>query len=194
MHICSENQSSALHNVGPSYYYNDNGIEPENSTKKDHSELSLLCNANPAYISRKGENVLHHNSEEIHFQPSIKGKTNPSYISIKKGSENKGEEDCFQLSTQHIMNQAYDHISEAQVRGSVENQAMYNTVEEELDGSIHDYFDNTGRPIQMRAYETPLLINKDNYNCAHVDEEENDRHDYDYIENYQGGFFQKKLF
>ena len=191
MPIYSEDQSSTMHNVGPDYDYIDNGREPENSsTKKDHSELSLLRNANPAYISRKGENVLHCNSGEIHFQPSIKGKTSPCYISIKKSSENKGEEDCFQSSTQCIMNQAYDHISKAQVRG-LENKAMHNTVEEELDGSIHEYFDNTGRPIQMRAYEAPLLINKENYNCAHVDEEENDRHDYDYIENYQGGFFQQ---
>ena len=128
MPIYSEDQSSTLHNVGPDYDYIDNGREPENSsTKKDCSELSLLPNANPTYISRKGENVLHCNSEEIHFQPPMKGETNPSYISIKKGSENKGEEDCFQLSTQHIMN--------------------------------------------------------------HADGEENDRHDYDYIENYRGGFF-----
>ena len=187
-------QSSALHNVGPAYDYIDNGREPEKcSTKKDHSQLSLLRNANPAYISRKGEKFLLSNSEEIHFQPSIIGKTNPSYTFIKQGSENKfvpniSKEECFQLSPQQNVNPAYDHI--AQVRGSVENKAMYNTVEEELDGSVDEYFDNTGRPIQMRAYETPLLINKDNYNCAHVDEEENDRHDYDYIENYQGGFFQ----
>ena len=184
-------QSSALYNVGPDYDYIDNGREPKNgSTKKDRSQLSTLRNANPAYISRKGENVLPSNNEEIHFQPSIIGKTNPSYMFIKQGSEDKlvsnsSKEECFQLSTQQNVNPAYDHISKAQVRGSVENKAMYNTVEEELDGSIHEYFDNTGRPIQMRAYETPLIINKDNYNCAHVDEEEND---YDYIENYQGGF------
>ena len=157
---------------------------------KDRSQLSSLHIVNPAYdhISSKGENALHRNNEEIHFQPSIKGKTNPSYISIKKGSENKGEEECFQLSTQHIMNPAYDHISKAQVKG-LENKAMYDTVEEELDGSIHEYSDNTGRPIQMRAYKTPLIINKDDYNHAHVDEEENDRHDYGYIQDYQGSMF-----
>ena len=137
MPIFSGDQSSLLHNVGQDYDYIDNGRESENSSaKKDHSQLSILHNANTAYISSKGENALHCNSEEIHFQPSIKGKTNPSCISIKQGSENKGEEECFQLSTQHIMNPAYDHINKAQVyiRG-LENKAMYDTVEEELDGS-----------------------------------------------------------
>ena len=164
MPISSGDQSSS------DYDYIDNGREPKNSSvKKDHSQLSILHNANPAYISSKGENALHCNNEEIHFQPSIKSKINPSYISIKQGSEKKGEEECFQLSTQHTMNPAYDHVSKAQVRGLENNNMIHDTVEVVLDGSIHEYFDNTGKP-----YETPLLINKDNFNCAHVDEEEND--------------------